>query len=560
MYRLLIVDDLPIIVDGLLELFEQTEHLQLEVMKAYSGEEALEVLSHHRIDIVVSDIKMPGIEGIELLQEIKSQWPACKVIFLTGYNDFQYARNTVTYGGFDYILKVESDDMIIQSVERAIEKIEEEQDHVQMIERAQSKMKLALPSLQKEYMWGLFQGKQFTESQLVQAFKEIDIPLDASLPVYLLVGRIDAWKEMFTAPDKALLTYAFQNICDEYLRVQVRSYPVVFEMTKIVWMIQPKASDELSADSSSLEWARAHRYTSGILENVQGACKQLLGLSVSFLLGSKATTWNDLSDRFHSIKYGLVQGHGLFNEVIMTDKDIQKEEIDDKVVSYHDSFYHARVQLLMSCLENNNREQFNKLYVELTAIWDDQRTPSERKIELYHSLSAVFLFYIHKNQDIRDYMNTQLDLDKLYRYGDSNSWPELIQYYRQMADCFFEWNTLRGMQLPTEVVNKIHRYIEEHVSTDISLTALADYVSLNPSYLSRHYKQITGIGLSKYVNDYKNLIAKDMLLNTSMKVNEIAAALGYNSALAFIRFFKKQNETTPQDFRMARSQSQMQGQ
>ncbi|BBH23240.1 hypothetical protein Back11_45850 [Paenibacillus baekrokdamisoli] len=560
MYRLLIVDDLPVIVDGLLELFEQTEYLQLEVMKAYSGEEALEVLSLHRIDIVVSDIKMPGIEGIELLQEIKSQWPACKVIFLTGYNDFQYAKNALTHGGFDYILKVESDEKIIQSVERAMEKIEEEQDQVQMIARAQSKMRLALPSLQKEYMWELFQGKQAMESQLRQAFKEIDIPLDAAMPVYLLIGRIDTWKEMFTTTDKALLTYALQNICDEYLSTQVRSYSVVFELTKIVWMIQPKATDELSADSSSLDWIRAHRYTSGILENIQGTCKKLLGLSVSFLLGSEAALWNNLSDRFHSIKYGLVQGHGIFNEVIMTDKDIQKKEMRDKAGNYLDSFYHARVQLLMSFLENNHRDQFNKLYVELTAIWNDPGTPNERKIELYHSLSAVFLFYIHKNRDIRDYINTQLDLDKLYRYGDSTSWPELIQYYWQMADCFFEWNTLRGTQLPTEVVNKVHRYIEEHVSTDISLTALADYVSLNPSYLSRLYKRITGVSLSKYVNDYKNLIAKDMLLNTSMKVNEIAAGLGYNSALAFIRFFKKQNEMTPQDFRMARCQSQMQGQ
>ncbi|KEQ22283.1 response regulator [Paenibacillus tyrfis] len=553
MYRLLIVDDLPIIVDGLLELFEQTSHLPLEVMSAYSGEEALEVLSHHRIDIVVSDIKMPGIEGIELLREIKSQWPACKVIFLTGYNDFHYARSAITYGGFDYILKVESDEKIIQSVERAIEKIEEEQDQVQMIARAQSKMRQALPSLQKEFMWGLLQGKQVTGEELKQAFKEIDIPLDATMPVYLLMGRVDAWKEMFTMPDKALLTYALQNICDEYLSAQVRSFSVVFELSKIVWIIQPKASDELSGHAGGLDWMRAHRYTSGILDSVQETCKKLLRLSVSFLLGSEAIPWNSLSDRFHSIKYGLMQGHGLLHEVIMTDKDMQKADSNDKAESYHDGFFHARVQLLMTCLENNHREQFNKLFVELTAIWNDPDTPCERKSELYHSLSSVFLFYLYKYRDIRDHVNLQVDLDILFRYDDSASWPGLIEYYWKIADCIFEWNAQRGLQLPTEVVNKVHRYIEEHIATDISLTALADYVGLNPSYLSRLYKQMTGIGLSKYVNDYKNVIAKDMLLNTSMKVNEIAAALGYNSALAFIRFFKKQNETTPQDFRTARS-------
>lgn len=555
MYRLLIVDDLPIIVDGLLELFEQTEHLQLEVMSAYSGEEALNILSERRIDIVVSDIKMPGIEGIELLQEIKSQWPACKVIFLTGYNEFHYARNAITYGGFDYILKVESDEKIIQSVERAIEKIEEEQDQMQIITRAQSKMRMALPSLQKEYMWGLFQGKQVTESELGRAFKEIDIPLDASLPVYLLLGRVDAWKEMFTMPDKALLTYALQNIGDEYLSAQVRSYSVVFELSKIVWIIQPKPSNELSGYSGDLDWVRSHRYTSGILESVQATCRKLLRLSVSFLFGSEAIAWSHLSNRFHSIKYGLMQGHGLLHEVIMTDKDLQKADHPDKADSYHDGFYHARVQLLMTCLENNHREQFNKLFVELTAIWNDQDTPHERKTELYHSLSSVFLFYLHKYRDIRDYVNLQMDLDLLFRHDDSASWPELIDYYWQIAECFFEWNALRGLQLPTEVVDKVHRYIEEHIATDISLTALADYVGLNPSYLSRLYKQMTGIGLSKYVNDYKNITAKDMLLNTSMKVNEIAAALGYNSALAFIRFFKKQNEVTPQEFRVSRSPS-----
>lgn len=552
MYRLLIVDDLPIIVDGLLELFEQTVHLELDVMKAYSGEEALEVLQNHRIDIVISDIKMPGLEGIELLREIKSQWPSCKVIFLTGYNEFHYARSAITYGGFEYILKVESDEKIIESVERAIEKIEEEHDQQQIISRAQTKMRLALPSLQKEYMWGLFQGKQETECQLAQAFKEIDIPLDARIPVYLLLGRVDARKEMFTTPDKALLTYAFQNICDEYLSEHVHCFSFVYDLSKIVWLIQPKNKEQSFTDSDSLEWIKAYRYTSGILETVQGTCKRLLNMPVSFVLGSEQTEWSSVSDRFHSIKYCFVYGHGLSSEVIMTDRDIHGRE-GHEIGSHQDFFYHTRVQLLVTCLENNHREQFSKLYIELTAIWSDSLTPYERKTELYHSLSAVFLSHINKNREVRDYMNTLLDLDKLFQHSDSTSWADLIQYFWQMAEVLFDWNDSHGTQLPDEVISKVHRYIEEHISADISLNALADYIGLNPSYFSRLYKQITGIGLSKYVNDYRNLMAKEMLLNTSMKVNEIAAALGYNSALAFIRFFKKQNEVTPQEYRMVRS-------
>ncbi|MCU6712888.1 response regulator [Paenibacillus sp. J5C_2022] len=560
MYRLLVVDDLPIIVDGLLELFEQAGHLPLEVMRAYSGEEALEILAQHRIDIVVSDIKMPGIEGIQLLQEIKSQWPACKVIFLTGYNDFQYAKSAITYGGFDYILKVESDEKILASVQRAIGKIEEEQDHEQLLARVESKMRLALPSLQKDYVWGILQGKPVIEEQLGPMFKEMDMPLCASLPVYVLIGRVDAWREAFNAPDKGLLAYAFQNIGDELLSAGAGCYSVVFEMSKIVWLIQPKAREQSAYDARNPDWVKTHRYASGILETVQATCKKLLGLSVSFLLGSEAVAWEGLFDRFHAMKYGLAQGHGFMHEIIMTDRDGLREEENssgagEKGRSQADSFYYARIQLLVNLLENHHREPFYQQLGQLTAIWSDGDASNERKMELYHSLSSVFLHYVCKNREIRDYVHSHMELDPLFRLDEACSWPDMAEYFKGLADCFFEWNSLYGMQMPTEVVSKVHRYIEENIAVDISLTALADYVGLNPSYLSRLYKQITGIGLSKYVNDYKNLTAKDMLLNSSMKVNEIAAALGYNSALAFIRFFKKQNEMTPQDFRMSRIQS-----
>lgn len=249
-------------------------------------------------------------------------------------------------------------------------------------------MRLALPSLQKDYMWGLFQGKQETEYQLKQAFKEIDISLDAGMPVYLLLGRVDAWKEMFTTPDKALLTYAFQNICDEYLSEHVHCFSVVYDLSKIVWLIQPSINEQSFTASDPLDWVKAYRYASGILETVQETCKKLLNLPVSFILGSEQTAWNGISDRFHSIKYCFVYGHGLSSEVIMTDRDIHERE-GHEMGSHHDFFYHTRVQLLMTCLENNHREQFSKLYVELTAIWGDSLTPYERKTSVSFSFCRV---------------------------------------------------------------------------------------------------------------------------------------------------------------------------
>lgn len=226
----------------------------------------------------------------------------------------------------------------------------------------------------------------------------------------------------------------------------------------------------------------------------------------------------------------------------------------------HDSFYHARVQLLMSCLENNHQEQFSELYIELVSVWRDDSAIYERKIELYHSLSAVYLFYFSKYPEVRDYLNTLLDLDQLFQPPHHISWAELDHYFWQMAEYIFEWNATKGDDSPAEVVAMIHHYIERNIAADTSLNALADYVGLNPSYLSRLYKQITGVGLSKYINDYRTVAAKSMLLNSSKKVGEVATALGYNSALAFIRFFKRQSGMTPLEYRMLGSEAQQQSQ
>ncbi|MBO9599609.1 MAG: response regulator, partial [Cohnella sp.] len=88
MRRLLIVDDEAIITDGVAEVLGKLQIPGLEICKAYSGSEAVEWLNHTRIDIVVSDIRMPEIDGLELLDIIRRDWPRCRVIFMTGYHDF----------------------------------------------------------------------------------------------------------------------------------------------------------------------------------------------------------------------------------------------------------------------------------------------------------------------------------------------------------------------------------------------------------------------------------------------------------------------------------------
>ena len=158
MYRLLIVDDEPIIVDGMADLFREVSVMELEIYKAYSGDEALEWLGRIKVDIVLSDIRMPGMSGLELLEHICGQWPHCKVVFLTAHNDVEYVRKALRFGGADYLLKTESEDIIVNSVLKALKSAEAERKELQVLERAKAQLQLAEPMLRRELLIGMCNG------------------------------------------------------------------------------------------------------------------------------------------------------------------------------------------------------------------------------------------------------------------------------------------------------------------------------------------------------------------------------------------------------------------
>jgi len=548
MYSLLIVDDMPIITDGLVKLFQGEERLGLEIHKAYSGFQAIEIMKNRRIDIVLSDILMPGMDGIELLRHIHSHWPACKVVLLTSHSDFNYVQSAMSLGSLEYILKTESDEKIVQAIEKAIQALDKENEASRLINKAEAHMRLALPTLQKEYVGSLIQGKKVPAALLGEHFANIQLPLRADAPVLVLIGRIDDWNELTMAPDKSLIIYAVQNIVEEMLSNTVISMSLVYESSKIIWLIQP--GDDLPVD-----WESAFHHVNERLENIQDTCMRLLHLSVSFVLSSQETEWPDLADKFHSLKYLLVRGLGGHKGTLLTEtngswngKHLLHELVSASPDKQSIRQLQSKIPILLNALESGNEEEFDRIYEEVTPVFLDEKLPVMRKIELYHALSYVFLTFVNK-YDMESELGEQVDWSKLVHYDDEVPWKQWDAFFRQLACLIFTVNRQDQEQSTHEVVRKVHSFIESNLSADLSLNQLADHVHLNPSYLSRLYKQMTGTGLSEHMSEVRDRKAKEMLMISHLRVHEIAANLGYNSSHAFSRFFKKQNGITPQEYR-----------
>jgi two-component system response regulator YesN len=140
-------------------------------------------------------------------------------------------------------------------------------------------------------------------------------------------------------------------------------------------------------------------------------------------------------------------------------------------------------------------------------------------------------------------------LYKLLRVDKHASWTEAVGYLKQLSDIIFDIQLGEQEKRAVNTVTRIKEYINNHLQEDLSLVKLSDLVYFNPNYLSYLFKQQASINLSDYIKEARIKKAKLLLENPEIKVNDIAAAVGYGSATNFIRFFKKVTRMTPQEYR-----------
>ena len=443
MYRLLIVDDEPAITNGLVQLFQENPQFELDVCKAYSAREALEIARKMKLDILVSDIRMPQKNGLQLVDEITYYWPLCRIIFLTGYSEFEFVHEALRKNADNYILKTEGIEPIFQAVKEASLKLDEENRRRIQEEKAKKHFQIAERFLKNELVERMLNGEPVPTLLSESRYEELNFRIHVDQPSFFLVGRIDNL-EVATKEAVQSVQGTFQN----YLPSSFVNEHVVYEHHSLIWLLQPDSEllgrFQDNGPESELDWKGIAAYIKGILELVQNECEELLGVSVSFGIS------HNLKGRWDSIR--------------------------------------QQYETLLSILQ--------------------------RRSELGQCMVIV-------------------DIEQAVKYEEA-----LGQHGRMQQD-----------DMKSMVIDQIHRYIQEHLSGDVSLTAIADEVHFNPSYLSRYYKQMTGHNLLEFIQTKKLEAALHLMLHTNLKLNEIAARVGFDSHSYFTTFFKKKMGVSPQEYR-----------
>ncbi|WP_409342682.1 response regulator [Paenibacillus sp. MBLB4367] len=540
MAQLLIVDDEAHVVERLAELVPWGTIGITSVHKAFSAYEAIDLLSLQAIDIVITDIRMPGMSGLELSEHIRHTWPKTKCILLSGHAEFEYAKEAIQHGTASYLLKPVPDDELLATVSRVLQTLREEWNAVISQERIARTLRENLPQLRSNLLSELLLGKRYPEADLQDKMTMLAVPDIFGNPFYLLLVRLEKPFYGYEQRSLALVEYAVGNIAEELfapgftLWYGKDPHDYLVFVASAAGLSQP---EEPSADDSlhTLERTAAQ---------LQDAIHTYLKGEATVLISRKGTFPRDLSALYDGTLSALRKRVGAEQDLILTVSGPLPEETEMRSLT---SLY--ELPTLAQLLESG---QWTVAAGRLEGIFGELRTKrsevEELLLEAYFAIASAAAYYAHKNGRTLSQMIGP-GYEKLLQGMPFRS----VQQLKDWTDAIM--SSLRGeaesetKDSRTKLIEGVRQFVERHLADDVSLTAIAEHVYMHPVYISKIYKLETGENVSDYVYRLRMEKAAQLLLHTPDKIYEIAASIGYQRAHSFINVFKKHTGLTPQEYR-----------
>ena len=523
MYQnLLIVDDEYDVLSWLEELFKFQFDEEIGVYTAATAAEALKLLDQVKFDVVLTDIHIPGMSGIELFERIKDNWPRCKTVFLTGYRSFEDMRTLLRHKDVRLVLKTEEDEVIMAAVREALAEVRQELEIVPL--RKGRKEQIGEYLMRQEFMNNLLKGQVTSGAMLRECAERFQIPVDLSASFLLFLLRMDAPDSGAQEPADAPEIIA--GLLRENMPEDIRFFLYETEDRTAVLLIQANGGREQ-------KWGRTFVVALGAVEYAQITFRQKYAVSFSAVAGSTpigyAEIRNDLI-RFRRIMTGCLGGE---HEVIAHAERLEEELSRGTVLTTAE-----RIPLLKNSLESLQRQEYFRLLSEfcreLSAAGSGQDVNA---MELYYSISVLLLRYINQNR-LNDRIDAEMGTHRLMHAEEHASWTAAGQYLFAVSAAVFRLMDREDTQLSERALQRVNAYIENNLDGDLSLTALADVGGFNVSYLSRLYKQVYKQNVSEFIFQKRMELAAQLLTTTTLKINDVSVRIGYVSAHSFSRAFR----------------------
>lgn len=518
-FKVMIVDDELLIRRMLCKMIADNRVGWTVAGEAANGEEAVSLIEEKKPDLVITDIRMPKMDGIRLAEHIYLQHPEIQVVILTAYKDFAYAQAAVKFKVTDFLLKPSP-----------------EQEVLELLVRIRRSMTAARQKEMKE--------RQLLEQMCIRSLC-LRLPHDPGLlagirDTYAGAGVWTVQVENYFPPtkpyrpaDRALLHFSIVNVMEELLS-SGHSGPeanLIVPVDYNHFIVLVEGGKE-----------REQRFN-----DIERTVQALLGITVSAVSLGTIDRPEHLAELYRSAVQhaGISAGDGAAG----SPGDAERNEPGGAEAPFYVKIAENHTvpelkELLLTPLRTGEYGQFKLALDELTERLETLSL-SEMKLE------AFMLAYV---LDAVSRQEFQFDLDfamarEIANHQGIAGKEEAREWIRRYTERFLQRFELWKQELSETAVEKVQDFVEHHYMETCSLAEAAAHVYLSPKYVSDLFKKKTGISFTHYVTQVRIKKAELLLSNTTLKITEIANRVGFNDPNYFSTVFRKALDVSPAQFR-----------
>lgn len=503
---------------------------------ASDGELAFPMIKQSSPDIVITDIKMPFMDGLELSRLIKKEMPWIKIIILSGYDEFSYAKEAITIGVTDYLLKPISSAKLLEEIKSAAAKIEEEKRQKALLEQFRREMH-ENEQMEKQRLFNDIISNKMSLSEIVERADRLSLNLVA--PVYNILlfqmrlgeGDIETYSEDIVEISSTIREYFKNNASVDAFERGVEGWAFLIKGDKEETLASALDMCISALETSVREFPQIY-YFGGIGNRVN----RLSGLPECYDQANRAFAYRYMERKSQFLYYENINNNRIFDESDLDLKSLDIGKIDRKILTnflkygLKEEVHHFIEDYFNGFGENNMNSLFFRQYITM---------------DLYFATLAFIEDLGYSSEIIVEHCGDFRQVASVLSSVESTKC-----YLNKIITVAIGLRDSASAKKYGSIIDEAKEYIRNHYDKDdISLNTVAASVNISPSHFSTIFSQEAGKTFIEFLTGVRMEKAKELLMCSNMKSAEIGYAVGYKDSHYFSYLFKKTQECTPREFR-----------
>lgn len=535
MYKLIIAEDEKLIREGIVKLINKSSDLEFEIAgEAEDGEQALELTREKKPDVILTDINMPKLSGLEFIECVRDECPDTMIVIISGYDDYHYMQKAMQLGVKDYLMKPVLPDQIREILVKVRDSIERQQKFLHNIEELKNQVLESLPIVRERFYNELISGR-LSEDDINKKAEYLKIDFSGKLYAAVLL-KIKNYIEVDdpNVRKEDLIQFFLFDIIGEIFKAHFTVYPFAKSDYQLVLLVCVRDLNR------NLAFMQINQSVAKIVSSLQ----KYLNVNVFASIGKLYEDISRISTSYKEANEAMIYSYSLKSNSIINYEDIcinveaQRKrplEIEEKII------LHAKL-----CEKNECYEQIHKLF-QFYVHYKTEK-PQHIKLDVFELILSV----LHGSEDYCEasdisYDGRQSAYEEILRHDtliELEEWT--IGFFNEYMDKIEKARQSKSYTIIEKVKELINLYMGEE---SFSLDDVASKLFISPNYLRQIFKQKTGESFVEYLTRVRMERAAELLQDSGLKVQQVAEKVGYENQQYFAMCFKKHFKTTPSEYR-----------